>query len=650
MSLIYTSVRESEFSLSCPPSRRVTRGRKRKAMFKKILIANRGEIAVRVIQACRELDIKTVAIFSEPDKDSKHVSLADEAWRLEGQPGKVYLDYEQILEIAKRAGAEAVHPGYGFLSENTDFSKACTDNGVVFIGPKPEVILRMGSKVESRRVMQEAGVPVVPGTTDPVTDPEEVKKLGTKYGYPLAIKASAGGGGRGLRVVRKDEDVENALSGAQREGATYFGSDVVYVEKYLDKPRHIEVQVLGDEHGNVVHLYERDCSSQRRHQKLVEETPAAKIDAKLKERLLEAAVIGTKALNYTSAGTLEFMVAGDQFYFLEMNTRVQVEHPITEMTTGVDIVKEQISIAFGNPISFKQSDVSQRGHSIECRINAEDVNKNFMPNPGELTLYKEPSLPWVRVDSACYPGYKVVPFYDSLLAKLVVWGRTRAEAIARTRLALRDFKIQGVSTTIPFHLAMMDDPTFEAGEVHTSYVESEMMKNWKQLQEKYSTVKPADTAATNGGANGIAAQNGTNGASSNGGAPVVERTTPRAFEIEVNQRMFKVAVSELVEPGKARTVVAGPAARDASAAVKTKRKNVVPTAHTGDVRSTMNGVVKEILVAEGAKVEAGQKVITFEAMKMESDLVSPKAGTVTGIKVKVGETVDSDVVLLTVGD
>lgn len=616
-------------------------------MFKKILIANRGEIAVRVIQACRELDIKTVAIFSEPDKDSKHVALADETWRLEGQPGKVYLDYEQILDIAKRSGAEAVHPGYGFLSENTDFAKACIEKGIKFIGPKPEVILRMGSKVESRRVMQDAGVPVVPGTTDPVTEPEEVKKLGTKYGYPLAIKASAGGGGRGLRVVRKDEDVENALSGAQREGATYFGSGEVYVEKYLDKPRHIEVQVLGDEHGNVVHLYERDCSSQRRHQKLVEETPAAKLDAALKERLLEAAVKGTKALNYTSAGTLEFMVAQDEFFFLEMNTRVQVEHPITEMTTGIDIVKEQISIAYGNPLSFKQSDVSQRGHAIECRINAEDVNKNFMPNPGELTVYKEPSLPWVRIDSACYPGYKVVPFYDSLLAKLVCWGRTRQEAVARTRLALRDFKIQGVSTTIPFHLAMMDDPTFEAGEVHTSYVEGEMMKNWKQLQEKYSgNSAPAPwSSASASGTNGSGSSTGTNG-----DAHAVERTTPRSFEIEVNQRMFKVAVSELVEPGKARTVTAPLAATKQAPPARTNRKVVVPTAHSGDVRSTMNGVVKEIVVKEGATVDAGQKVITFEAMKMESDLVSLKAGTVTSIKVKVGETVESDVVLMTIGD
>lgn len=607
-------------------------------MFKKILIANRGEIAVRVIQACRELDIKTVVIFSEPDKDGKHVRLADESWRLEGQPGKVYLDYEQILDIAKRAGAEAIHPGYGFLAENPDFARACADNSIKFIGPDPEVIKRMGSKVESRRVMKEAGVPVVPGTTDPVTDPAEIKKLATTYGYPLAIKASAGGGGRGLRVVRRDEDVDNALSGAQREGASYFGSDEVYVEKYLDKPRHIEVQVIGDEHGNAVHLFERDCSSQRRHQKLVEETPAAKLDPALKARLLEAAVLGTKALKYTSAGTLEFMVAQDEFYFLEMNTRVQVEHPISEMTTGIDIVKEQISVAAGNPLSFTQNDVQQRGHAIECRINAEDVNKNFMPNPGDIVTYTEPSLPWVRVDSACYSGYKVIPFYDSLLAKLVVWGRTRSEAIARTKIALRDFKIQGVNTTIPFHLAMMDDPTFQAGEVHTSYVEQEFMKHWKELAEKYSNSKTQTAVPSNGAATANAAS-----------VDLKERSAQRSFEVEVNQRMFKVAVAELVEPGAAKTT-ATVSATTAKPRTASKRTNALSTAKPGEVRSTMNGVVKDILVKEGDKVENGQRVIVFEAMKMESDLLANKAGTISSIKVKVGETVENDVLLLTIAD
>lgn len=454
-------------------------------MFKKVLIANRGEIAVRIIQACRELDILPVAIFSEPDQDSKHVKLAAETWKLEGAPNKVYLDVEQIINIAKKCKAEAIHPGYGFLAENGDFADLCAKNDITFIGPSSDVIKMMGSKVESRRVMDKAGVPVVPGTTDPVTTVDEVKKLATEYGYPVAIKASAGGGGRGLRVVRKEEEVENALAGAVREGSSYFGSGEVYVEKYLDRPRHIEVQVIGDNHGNVVHLFERDCSSQRRHQKLLEESPAARLDPKVKEQLLSSAVKGTKALGYTSAGTLEFLVEDDHFYFLEMNTRVQVEHPITEMVTGVDIVKEQIRVAAGMKLSFTQEETSQRGHSIECRINAEDPNKNFLPNPGTIHNYVEPQHPWSRVDSACYPGYTVLPFYDSLLAKLVVWGKDRDEAIARMRLALTDFIIEGVATTIPFHLALLDDPNFLSGEVTTNYVEKEMMKNWKELGPKY---------------------------------------------------------------------------------------------------------------------------------------------------------------------
>ncbi len=453
-------------------------------MFKKVLIANRGEIAVRIIQACRELDIQSVAIFSEPDQDSKHVKLASETWKLEGPPNQVYLDVEQIIKLARECKADAIHPGYGFLAENANFADLCAKNDIVFIGPKSDIINMMGSKVESRRVMDKAGVPVVPGTTDPVTSPEEVKRLATEYGYPVAIKASAGGGGRGLRVVRKEEEVDNALAGAQREGASYFGSNEVYVEKYLDKPRHIEVQVIGDNHGNVVHLFERDCSSQRRHQKLLEESPAARLDKKVKDELLAAAVKGTRALGYSSAGTLEFLVEDDKFYFLEMNTRVQVEHPITEMVTGVDIVKEQIRVAFGEKLSVSQEELSQRGHSIECRINAENPDKNFLPNPGTIGRYEEPQHPWSRVDSACYPGYTVLPFYDSLLAKLIVWGKDREEAIARMKLALQDFVIEGVATTIPFHLALLDDPNFLSGEVTTSYVEKEMMKNWKDLKEK----------------------------------------------------------------------------------------------------------------------------------------------------------------------
>ncbi len=447
-------------------------------MFKKILIANRGEIAVRVIAACRELGVQTVAVFSDPDRESRHVQLADEQWRLEGQPARVYLDYAQILDIAKQAKVDAVHPGYGFLSENAEFAQACLDMGIKFIGPTPAVIRSMGSKVEARRAMEAAGVPVVPGTTDPVTDPQVVKNLATKYGYPIAIKASAGGGGRGLKVVRSEQEVENALASAQREGLSYFGSNEVYVEKYLDAPRHIEVQVLGDEHGNVIHLGERDCSRQRRHQKLLEECPAVKLGAEVRKRLLEAAVRGAASLKYSSAGTLEFLVSGDEFYFLEVNTRVQVEHPITELVTGVDIVKEQILVADGSKLSLTQEDVEFRGHAIEFRINAEDALKNFMPSPGVVHTYSEPRLPWTRIDSACYQGYQILPFYDSLLAKLIVWGRTREEAIVRGKIALSSYDIKGVATTIPFQLAILDDSKFRAGEMTTKYVEAELIKTF----------------------------------------------------------------------------------------------------------------------------------------------------------------------------
>ncbi len=619
-------------------------------MFKKILIANRGEIAVRVIQSCRQLGIKAVAIFSEPDKDSRHVLLSDEQWRLEGPPNKVYLDAAQIVDIAKRAGVDAVHPGYGFLAENAEFAQTCLDAGIKFIGPKPDVIRSMGSKVEARRVMEKAKVPVVPGTIDPVTELAKVKELGTKYGYPIAIKASAGGGGRGLRVVRREEDAEAALAGAQREGASYFGSGEVYVEKYLDLPRHIEVQVIGDEHGNVCHLFERDCSSQRRHQKLLEETPAANLDPKVKAELLEAAVRGTKALGYTSAGTLEFMVADNKFYFLEVNTRIQVEHPITEMTTGIDIVKEQIMVAQGEKLSFTQDEVKQNGHSIEFRINAEDAYKNFMPNPGTITRYVEPQLPWVRTDSACYTGYQVLPFYDSLLAKLVVWGRTRAEAIDRGKVALKELKIEGIPTTTPFHLALLDDPLYLAGKLDTTYIERDLLKRFVQSKP----AAPSSDAAKGDSTKGGDVKAGNNGhAVSAESKPEIVRDTPRQFEVEVNQRVFKVSVAELRSSDSAPIASVSSASAKRPAAARPAPEKKAPKAAlsgSGIIKASMNGLVKELLVTEGTMVEQGQKLIIFEAMKMESDVVADRSGKILKINVKAGETVPSEHVLLQVGD
>ncbi|MBX9950499.1 MAG: acetyl-CoA carboxylase biotin carboxylase subunit [Candidatus Obscuribacterales bacterium] len=618
-------------------------------MIKKVLIANRSEIAVRVITACREMGIKTVAIYSEPDKLSRHVSLADEAYQLEGQPQKVYLDAAQVVEIAKKCGADAVHPGYGFLSENPEFARNCADAGIKFIGPKPEIIHRMGSKVESRRAMEAAGVPVVPGTTDPVNSADEVKKLGAQYGYPIAIKASAGGGGRGLKVVRTEAEAESAFTAAQREGASYFGSGEVYVEKYLDHPRHIEVQILGDEHGNVIHLGERDCSTQRRHQKLIEESPAAKLDPKVRESLLAASVKGAKSLGYTSAGTFELLVAGKEFYFLEVNTRVQVEHPVTEYVTGIDIVKEQIRIANGEQLSVKQEEVFFRGHSIECRINAEDPYKNFMPAPGTVKNFSEPRMPWVRVDSACYSGYQILPFYDSLLAKLIVWGRDRKEAIDRMKLALSEFKIEGVATTIPFHLAELDDPKFIDAETYTTYIESEFMKGFIA-----NAPKPAPPAVPGAAAGSPPAA--ANGAGSNGhGAAVTEKVGPYNFEVEVDKKTYKVAVHEFVAPGapvaRAGSVSAASAAnvkgRSLDRPSKTASKG---GSSSGRVKAPMHGVVKELLVELGSAVTQGQKLLIFEAMKMESEVVAPKAGKISALNAKQGDTVETDHVIMEISD
>lgn len=625
-------------------------------MFSKVLIANRGEIAVRVINACRELGVHTVAIYSEPDKHGRHVSLADEAIQLEGQPGKVYLDAAQIVDVAKKAGVQAVHPGYGFLSENGDFAEAVIASGMKFIGPLPNVIRAMGSKVEARRAMEKAGVPVVPGTTDPVTTPEQVKALAAKFGYPVAIKASAGGGGRGLKVVRKEDEVDNLLASAQREGASYFGSGEVYIEKYLDHPHHIEVQILGDETGTVVHLGERDCSSQRRHQKLVEETPGPILKDSVRQKLLSAAVRGAAALKYTSAGTLEFLVSGDDFYFLEVNTRVQVEHPITEMVTGIDIVKEQIRVASGQPLSFKQTDVKPRGHSIEFRINAEDPFKNFMPSPGTVNGYSEPRLPWVRVDSACYEGYQILPFYDSLLAKLVVWGKDRAEAIARSLVALNDYKIEGVSTTIPFHQAILQDARFREGEVDTKYVEAEFMQKFvaerKALIEAGKIKVPANTIS-------VAPPAGTQAASALAAKSTPEKTAQRTFEVEVNQKQFKVAVAEFVTD--ATPVMSGARATKNSGAQlrqgarqagrsggSAKEEASGKVNEAGDVCAAMHGLVKEIFIKEGDKVSAGTKLLILEAMKMESEVVSDRDGCVKNLSVKVGDTVESGSRFLTI--
>lgn len=441
-------------------------------MFKKVLVANRGEIAIRVMRAARELGIKTVAVYSDADKDALHVQYADESFPIgPAQATLSYLHIPNIINAAVQTGAEAIHPGYGFLSENDHFARVCGTWGLTFIGPPAEAIQKMGIKAEARRMMQEAGVPVVPGTEGTVSDLEKAQEIAEAIGYPILVKASFGGGGRGIRIVESADQLADAIERASREAKSAFGQGDVYLEKYLYNPRHIEIQVLADSFGNVVTLGERESSLQRRRQKVLEEAPSVAVTPELRARMSEAAARAARAVDYTSAGTLEFLLdEAGQFYFMEMNTRVQVEHPCTEMVTGVDIVKEQIRVAAGLPLSIAQEDVKLHGWSIECRVNAEDPDNMFRPSPGAVTEWQEPGGPGVRVDSGANLGTVVQPFYDSLLAKLVTWGRTRDEAIARMRRALSEFKVQGVKTTIDLHRQLMEDPEFQAGRIHINFL------------------------------------------------------------------------------------------------------------------------------------------------------------------------------------
>jgi acetyl-CoA carboxylase, biotin carboxylase subunit len=443
-------------------------------MFKKVLIANRGEIAVRIIRACRELGIDTVALYSEADRSALHVRYADEAYLLGPAPSREsYLRVDKIIDIARRCGADAVHPGYGFLAERDDFAQACAEVGVAFIGPKPSSIAAMGDKAVARATVVKAGVPVVPGTEDVgnMTD-EELLEAASQIGFPLLIKATAGGGGKGMREVRSLEEMPALLQSARREAEASFGNGNVYLEKLVEGARHIELQILADIHGNVIHLGERECSLQRRHQKLLEEALSPAVEDELRERIGSVAVKAAKAVDYVNAGTIEFLLDKDEnFYFLEMNTRLQVEHPVTEMITGIDIVKEQIRVARGRTLSYKQEEVKFNGHAIECRINAEDPYNNFLPSTGRITHIILPTGPGVRVDTGVYPGFEITPFYDPMIAKLIVWGETRAQAILRMRRALEEYRIIGVRTNIPFHQTLMDSHRFMGGQYDTRFVE-----------------------------------------------------------------------------------------------------------------------------------------------------------------------------------
>jgi acetyl-CoA/propionyl-CoA carboxylase biotin carboxyl carrier protein len=584
-------------------------------MFSKVLVANRGEIAVRVLRALRELGVPSVAVYSEADRDALHVLHADEALLIgEAAPAASYLNIDRILEAASRSGAEAIHPGYGFLAENAGFARAIGEAGLTFIGPSAEAIERMGDKVAARQAAVDAGAPVVPGTLEPVQSPAEVRAFAKEHGFPIAIKASFGGGGRGFKVVRTDKDLDDALASAQRESAMAFGRDEVYLERYLEGARHIEAQILADTRGNVLFLGERDCTLQRRHQKLVEESPSPVVSTDVRRRLAEASVAIARQVGYVNAGTIETLLEEDleNFYFMEMNTRLQVEHPVTELCAGIDLAKWQVRIAAGEKLPFSQADISTRGHAIEVRINAEDPAKKFFPAPGRIRAYREPSGPGVRVDSGFGANSEIPRAYDSLIAKLVVWAETRDEARARMSRALDEFVIDGVKTTIPFHRMIMEDPRFAAGDISTSFVENEL--DLSGLTQPWPVATPS----------------------------VAEPGAERTLTVEVGGKRFDVAVRGLsTGPG------AAPAgARPAPPKAETKQRDAAHSVRE-TVRAPMQGTVVKTEVSVGDEVRAGDLLVVLEAMKMENHITAPRDGKVSELSASPGQNVEAGAALVT---
>src|SRR3954451_536209 len=587
------------------------------AVFTKVLVDNRGEIAIRVFRTLRELGIATVGVYSEIDRNAAHVAYADEAYLIGGGPAtESYLDQERILDAARKAGAQAIHPGYGFLAENAHFARACAEHDLVWIGPPAEAIKAMGSKIEARERMRAAGVPIIPGVTSAVESSEEVRRLGDELGWPIAIKASAGGGGKGLKVVRNAEEVERAFESARREGEDYFSDSAVYVERYLEDPRHVEVQVLADAHGNVIHLGERDCTIQRRHQKLVEETPSPAIDDELRERIGAIAVDAARAVRYRSAGTIEGLLSREgEYFFLEMNTRIQVEHTVTELVTGLDLVREQVLVAAGEPLSLRQDDVRLTGHAIECRINAEDVGNGFLPAPGTITAYEEPGGPGVRVDSGVVAGSEISPLYDPMIAKLVVHGVDREHARRRMLRALDELHVEGVKTLIAFHKALLTHPCFIEGETCHGLVESELM-----------AARAAELETELLGSDPVRGQTLTRG------------LTPAVRFVEVDGKRFDVRV---LRP-------APPFAELARRRRERERARGGGAAGKDAVVSPMQGTVLAVEVAEGDEVEAGQVVCIVEAMKMENEVHAHRAGRVSDLSVTPGQPVTTGQVICVV--
>jgi acetyl-CoA/propionyl-CoA carboxylase biotin carboxyl carrier protein len=578
-------------------------------MFGKVLVANRGEIAIRVMRTLEELGIGSVAVYSEPDRDSPHARRADEAFLLgPGPANESYLVVEKIIEVAQKTGADAIHPGYGFLAENAAFARACEEAGIVFIGPPPDAIDAMGSKTKARELMSAAGVPIVPGTTEPVeTVADAAKVIDATVGYPVAIKAAGGGGGKGFRVAESEGELEKAFEGASREGEKFFSDPTVYLERYLPDPRHVEVQVLADSHGNVVHLFERDCSVQRRHQKVIEESPAPAVSPELRERIGQIGTEAARAVGYRSAGTIEGLLQGDEYFFLEMNTRVQVEHCVTEMVTGIDIVREQIRVAAGEPLPFKQEDIEIRGHAIECRINAEDASKNFAPAPGKVGSYREPAGPGVRVDSGAEEGYEVLPLYDPMIAKLIVWDVDRVASTRRMIRALHEYEIEGLKTLIPFHLALLDTDQWRDGETCRDLVEN---KEWLKQLAYDKPAAPADEEE--------------------------EQKVERSYAVEVSGKRFDVKVI-----GAGFTPNGAAPGAGAAKAPKRRERSKSAGGAAGELISPIQGTVLKVEVEKGAPVEEGALIAVIEAMKMENEITAPVSGTVEELNVSAGGSVST---------
>jgi acetyl-CoA/propionyl-CoA carboxylase, biotin carboxylase, biotin carboxyl carrier protein len=592
-------------------------------MFTKVLVANRGEIAVRIMRALQELGVASVGVYSELDRDALHVARAQEAYNLgEGPAAENYLSIEKIIDVAKRSGAEAIHPGYGFLAENAPFAQACEDAGIVFIGPPASAIDAMGSKTKARELMQAAGVPIVPGTTEAVATVEDAMRIAKdEIGFPVAVKAAGGGGGKGFRVALTEDELQGAFEGSSREGEKFFSDGTVYLERYLHDPRHVEVQVLADRHGNVIHLGERDCSIQRRHQKVIEESPAPGwvVDEAMRERIGQIGVNAAKAVDYVGAGTIEGLFSAregqePEYFFLEMNTRVQVEHCVTEMTTGIDIVKEGIKAAAGEELSYAQADIELRGHAIECRINAEDASKNFAPAPGKIGAYREPTGPGVRVDSGVGAGGEVSPMYDPMVAKLIVWDADREQATKRMLRALSEYEIEGLKTLIPFHQALLSTEQWARGETCRDLLED---KQWLKTLAFPAPAPPSDDEE--------------------------DEKVEQSYTVEVSGKRFDVRVLGPAFAG------AGPSTNGATARSPKRKERKSSSAGGPDtLPSPLQGNMWKVLVKQGDEVQEGQLLCIIEAMKMENEITAHKAGTITDLPIAEGAPIQAGAPIATI--